>query len=112
MTKIDDKIIIAILVYIFLVSLVGATLPQEIFIASLGSSSMDQESMISEYNRTYTAPSEPIGQISWFRKIITVLFVPFIIPGIPLGLSLLIGFFNYLVAFLGGMYVFDKFRGI
>lgn len=90
----------------------GAVLPSEVFTGNLGSNSMNQADIVSGYNRSYAAPDNPLGQISWFKKMLTVLFVPFAVPGIPLILSCMIGFLNYMCAVLGGVYIYDKIRGI
>lgn len=108
----DDKIIISVLIYIFLVSVIGATLPAELFTSNPTSERFSQQGLVDEYNRSYENPATVTGQIGWFRKIITVLFVPFSIEGIPTIVGLFLGFLNYLVAFLGGIYIYDKIRGI
>lgn len=112
MRRIDDKIIIAISIYIFLVSAVGAALPSETFTGAPSSIHQDQSDLIEAYNRTYIDSASPIKQLNWFQKILTVLFIPFVIDGIPVFLGVLIGFLNYMCAFLAGVYVYDKFRGI
>ena len=112
MKKIDDKIMLGVLVYVFLVATVGGFLPEELFFSSIGSDRIDDGSLRTSYNSSYETTLNPIKQVSWFKKVLTVLFVPFIIEGIPLFLGLLITFLNYVSALIGGIYVYDKVRGI
>ena len=112
MKKIDDIYLVAIITYIFIISLGGVVLPSDLFINTPSADRFDETEVIQGYNESYANPGTVTGQISWFKKLIIVLFVPFVIPGIPLIFTLLLGFMNYTSAVIAGIYVFDKIRGI
>jgi len=108
----DEKLILTVLVYIFIVGTAGGFLPDDLFSDAPEGNSLESQALTQSYNTSYAVPENPVSQISFFKKMLTVLFIPFTISGVPLVFSAILAFMNYLSAFLGGVYVYDKIRGI
>jgi hypothetical protein len=87
----DDFLVIAAIVYLFLASSVIAILPDDFFSTPEGGGFDD-----------WSSPLE----------ITAFLFVPFIIPGVPVIIGSLLALLNYLCLFIGGVFIYDKLRGI
>lgn len=111
MIAIDDKYVIAAIVYIGLLVILAALIPSDIYTGSSGSA-QDGAELSEQYNATFADAADHAGQLNFIQKAATFLFIPFTIDGMPVTVGLLLGLLNYLVIFVAGVWIYDKLRGI
>lgn len=107
----DDKYFFAVLIYLFVSSAVAGFLPSGFYTGTSHEGLSDED--LRDTVETYKADVGDVsGQLNFFQKVLTFLFVTWVIDGIPLLLSFVILFFNIVTVLVIGIYVYDKIRGI
>ena len=99
----DDKLMLAVSIYLFIaISSIGL-LPDSYFTGTMTQSPSGVDDV---------DPSNALSQISFMYKMVVFMFVPFIVPGIPAAIGLVIAFLNYFCATIAFVWIYDKIRGI
>ena len=108
----DDKYFFTVIFYLFIASLVMGFLPSSFYTGTSGGGDLDYQDYSSSVNLTADDVDGLKEQVGFFKKILTFVFVPFLINGIPLVLGTIIGFLNYLCIVVSVIWIYDKVRGI
>lgn len=103
----DDSTYLGAFVYVSVVLLVAPFLPTEIYSGQF----QGDADIRSSYNGSAVVTTS-LEQPNLFQKIAALLFVPFLIDGIPLIFGAVITLFNYVSYVIGAIFVYDKLRGI
>jgi len=106
----NDRLFLGVLLYITLVVLVSATLPDEIFTQDLGEESPSE--IQDSFNITVTDVDSATEQVGFLFKVLSITFAPFTIGGIPTALKIIITILNLFSITISGIYIYDKVRGI
>lgn len=99
------------LLYLLIVSPVMAVLPDSVYLGSVPKS-QSANSYRSLANTSAVNPANVVSDLSFFRKLVTFLFVTFDIAGIPVWAGSLILALNIVMMVLPIVWLYDKIRGI
>jgi hypothetical protein len=107
----DEKLFFGVIIYLFLSVGTASFLPSGFYTGTSHSVPNQQE-----FQNIATEQMENVdsftGQLSFFQKILTYIFVTWTISGIPVIVSLLILFFNLFSLTVVSIFIYDKLRGI
>lgn len=110
----DDKYFFGAFIYLFIIFTAAGALPSSLWTGSytsLQTGSNYSDTIQADLNETAT-PTNALEGSSFVLRLGTLLFVPFIIPGIPALLGTFLAVLNYLCVFVGAIFIYDKIRGI
>ena len=104
----DDRIFLGVMVYLILAAAISGFLPSGFYTGT----SFESESA-EDFTEEYGTPStDPLDQLNFFQKVLQFFFVTWTVADIPAFLGVIITLFNIFVVVVGGVWVYDKFRGI
>jgi hypothetical protein len=107
----DDSYFFAVLFYLVVSSFVAGVLPSS-FYSGTQIEGLDTD----DFREISTSNIDDVdsfsGQLNFFQKVLTFLFITWEIVGIPLFFTVLIFFINICSLLIAGIYTYDKLRGI
>lgn len=107
----DDSYFFGILAYLFIASAISGILPDD-FYSGTHNAVLDSN----EFREVANANIEDIdtlgGQLSFFDKVLSFLFITWNIDDIPVFFALILLFINLASLLVVSIYAYDKIRGI
>jgi len=107
----DDKLFLSVIVYLFISVSVASFLPNDFYTGSVYETPNEQEFKDISAEQIENVDSFR-GQLNFFQKILTYLFVTWIITGMPTIVALFVLALNIFSIVIISVYVYDKLRGI
>lgn len=109
----DDRYFFGCLIYILIISFIGAILPTDFFVNDTPAAPDTYDSLdhiaATRYGHEF---GENFSDITIFGQILTLLFFPIDIPDLNILLALIIMFINITTMVIPIIWIYDKIRGI
>lgn len=110
----NDKLFIAAFIYLFLLFTTAGALPSSLWTGqytTLEDTDNYTTALTADINDT-APPDGFFERTTFIYRLATLLFTPFFIEGVPELIGSFLALINYLCLFVGGIFLYDKLRGI
>lgn len=110
----DDRLFFGAFIYLFIIFTSASFMPSSLWTGDYTTlEQRDNYTQAIGNDINDTAPPDGFFERTTFiYRLSTLLFTPFVIDGIPTILGTFLTLMNYLCLFVGGIFLYDKLRGI
>jgi hypothetical protein len=106
----EDSLYLGAFVYIFLAVTISSLLPTSFYIGD--DTQPDGTDLLNQVDPANADLTSTADQWNFLLKIVTFLFAPFLISGVPGIVGIIISAINYFAILIGIIFIYDKVRGI